>query len=166
MRPVTFIHSDDDIYRGVKQESSLFAIRQNGDDGNPLFESLVFDEAYYMKFKELFYEAQSEVTQIFSAYLKFEEVDYSYFEPQNVTNPNNIKYAVTLEMPDTFVVQMVKPIDSKIREFFIAYICYRWLETKIPTAAKEYYGRAEECKDRIRSMLEHRTKKRIKGRWF
>lgn len=58
---LTFIYSHDDIFGSVKQESSLHSIRQTDKDGNPMFETLVFDEAYLIKFRELFFNAQAQI---------------------------------------------------------------------------------------------------------
>ena len=50
--PYTFTR--DHILEAVKQESSLYAERKITEEGENLFEQLVFDDEYYRKFRELF----------------------------------------------------------------------------------------------------------------
>ncbi len=52
---------------------------------------------------------------------------------------------------------MIKPIDIKIKQFIIAYIMYRWFETKVPELAATYFERAMEVKGEAKELLERRT---------
>ena len=153
--PLTFIYSHDSVFQGVKQEASLYAKDKTDKDGNPLFENLVFDEAYLTKFRELFFDAQAEITPALSAYMKDIPVDPMYFETQDFSKDRD--YIFHLLMPSDFNRHMTKPIDIKIKQFIIAYILYRWLETKVPTDASIYMERAAITKDEAKELLERRT---------
>jgi len=162
---LSFIFSHDDIFRGVKQETSLLAIRQRDEEGYTLFEELVFDEAYEIKFRELFYDAQVRVTETVSAYLKGLPVQREYFETQDFSK--NRDYSFSLEMPDDFVPAMYRPVDVRITEFLVAFIVYRWLETKLPSHAALFLARAQETLSKAQVLLDRRIHPvRLKGRWI
>ena len=155
MKPITFIYSHDNIFQGVKQEASQLAIRKADKDGNSLFEQMVFDEAYLIKFRELFFDAQAEVTPALSAYMKDIAVEPEYFEPQDFTQ--NRDYTFSLLMPDDFNFHLVRPIDIRLKQFLISYIMYRWLETKMPNDAATFFDRAGKTLADVRSSLNVRV---------
>jgi len=155
MKPVTFIYSHDNIFQGVKQEASHLAIRKADKDGNSLFEQMVFDEAYLPKFRELFFDAQAEVTPALSAYMKEIPVEPEYFETQDFSK--NRDYTFSLIMPDDFNFHLVKPVDIKIRQFLISYIMYRWLETKLPGDAATFFERAGKVLTEVKALLSVRV---------
>ena len=161
MRPLIFIYSHDAIFLAVNQESSYLAERRFDDTGEGLFEQLVFDEEYLVKFRELFLDAQSEVTPALSAYLKEVPVEPEYFEMQDFSP--DLDYTFTLLMPDDWNFHLFKPVDIKIKQYLVAYIMYRWLETKLPEEAVVYLERATRLLEEIRSLLEKRT--RVRRRW-
>ena len=72
---VPYIFSHSSIAEAVKQESSLYAERKQTAEGDTLFEELVFDEEYYRKFRELFFDAQAMVIDRFGAYMQYETDD-------------------------------------------------------------------------------------------
>ena len=156
MKPLIFIFPHDIIFQGVKQESSQLAIRKSDKEGNPLFEQIVFDEAYLPKFRELFFDAQAEVTPAVSRYMRDVPVESEYFEYQDFSK--NRDYTFVLAMPDDFNMHIGKPVDIKIRQFLIAYIMYRWLETKLPDEANVYMERANAVLQEAKGLLERRTK--------
>lgn len=153
--PITFIYSHDNIFQGVKQESSLYAKNKVDKDGNSLFDNLVFDEAYLTKFREYFFDAQAEITPTVSAYMKDIPTEPAYYEFQDFTKDRD--YVFHLLMPEDFDKHMTHSIDIKIRQFMIAYIMYRWLETKLSSDAEIYLGRAEKVKGEAKELLERRT---------
>lgn len=165
MKPITFIYSHDNIFQGVKQESSLLAVRKTDKDGNGMFEQLVFDEAYETKFRELFFDAQSKVTAAVSAYLREIPVDPEYFETQDFTK--NRDYSFYLIMPDNFNFHLVRSIDIDLKQFLISYILYRWLETKLPNDAAMFFDRASTALAEARSHLNVRVGRitRWSGLW-
>ncbi|MCL2650322.1 MAG: hypothetical protein FWD60_04745 [Candidatus Azobacteroides sp.] len=165
MNPLMFIYSHDNIFASVKQEASLLAIRRTDADGNNLFEQLVFDEAYLILFRQLFFEAQAEVTVAFSGYMKDVPTEADYFETQDFFE--NRDYVFYLVMPDDWNFHLFKPVDIKVKEYLIAYIMYRWLETKLPQEAATYLQRATAVLDDSRNLLEKRIKimRRVTGFW-
>lgn len=156
MKPLIFIFSHDSIFQGVKQESSQLAIRRSDKDGNPLFEQIVFDEAYFPKFRELFFDAQAEITSAISRYMRDIPAESEYFEAQNFLE--NRDYDFNLLMPDDFNMHMVKPVNIKIKQFIVAYIMYRWLETKLPDESIIYKERADSVLLSAKGLLERRTR--------
>jgi hypothetical protein len=56
-------------------------------------------------------------------------------------------------------------LDTKVRQFLIAYIMYRWLETKVPQDAAIYAERAERLKDGVRDLLTVIPDRRPHGYW-
>ena len=156
MKPLIFIFSHDNIFLGVKEESSYLAERKYDQNDNTLFEELVFDEEYLTKFRELFFDAQAEVTPAVSAYMKELPLNPGYFETQDFSEDRD--YVISLVMPDDFNAHMAKPIDIKIKQFLIAYIMYRWLETKLPEEAATYLQRATRVLSEAKALLEKRTK--------
>lgn len=154
MEPLIFIYTHDDIFEGVKQESSQLGVRQRDESGS-LFDRLVFDEAYFSKFRELFFDAQSEVAPVVSRYAEEIEANSACFETQDFST--NRDYMFTLFMPDRFMMSMKRPVYICIRQFFIAYILYRWLETKLPDVSSIYLVRANETLLRVKALLEMRS---------
>ena len=164
MKPLVFMFSHDNIFAGVKQETSLLAERKFDEDNNSLFEELVFDEEYLIKFRELFFDAQAEVTPALSAYMRDIPVEGGYFEEQDFSSDRD--YIFNLLMPDDWNFHLVKPVDIKIRQFLIAYIVYRWLETKLPQEALIYQQRAKDVLQDAKVLLDKRTRPIRREHWF
>jgi hypothetical protein len=167
-----FIYSSDLIFQDVKQEASHLAVRKRDREGISLdgeggsyFEMFVFDEAYTVKFRELFLDARAEVTSAVSAYLKSVPVFPEYLEEEDFHKDRDFTFE--LAMPDDFNFHMFKPLNIKIRQYLIAYIMYRWLETKLPEEASVYLERASHVLDDIKKLLNQRTKplRRWHGYW-
>jgi len=164
MKPITFQFSHDNIFASVKQEASHLAVRKYDANEDSLFDTLVFDEGYLIKFREVFFEAQGEITPALSAYMQDVPVRSENFEEKDFTRDRD--YYVTLLMPDDWNFHLVKPLDSKIKEFIVAYIMYRWLETKLPDVSIVYLQRATVLLDSIKKMLNSAHPiRRIHGYW-
>jgi hypothetical protein len=172
MIPLIFIYSHDDILQDVKQESSHLALRKRdmegfSDDkeGTNYFGLIVFDEAYLGKFRELFFDAQAEVTAAVSGHTKEVPCPPGFLELHNFRKDRD--YILKLAMPDDFNKHLVKPVDIMIRQFIVAYIMYRWLETKLLEEAVVYRGRADEVKEAIKKLLDTSTRpvRRWHGYW-
>ena len=165
MKPLSLIYTHDNIFNGVKMESSLLAERRADTQGNSMFDQLVFDEEYLILFRQLFFDAQSELIPTLSAYIKAMPDEPGYFETQDFAH--NRDCILTLLMPDSFMHEMGKVTDIKIKQFIISYIMYRWLETKLTDEAAIYLNRSHACLSDIKGLLEKRTKPvRRKARWF
>ena len=156
MNPLVFIYSHDQVFTEVKRESSLLAERKFDQKGDSLFEQVVFDEEYLGLFRQLFFEAQAEVTVTLSAYMKDVPVEADYFETQDFSKDRD--YVFYLAMPEDWNYHLYKPVDVKVKEFLVAYIMYRWLETKLPEEAQVYFMRATSVLADAKNMLEKRTK--------
>ncbi|MDR0713710.1 MAG: hypothetical protein LBF89_05570 [Bacteroidales bacterium] len=165
MKPLIFIYPHDDVFQDVKQESSLLAERINDKEGNSLFESIVFDEEYLTLFRKLFSDARSYVTPALSAYIKEIPAETEFYEARDFTKARN--YELILAMPDDFNFHLAKPADAKIRQFLIAYILYRWLETKLPEQAASYLARADKILSEVKNLLDNRINpiRRYHGYW-
>ena len=151
MISIVYIYPHDDVFQAVKQESAHFAERKADSENHSIFESLVFDEEYLIKFREFFFEAQAEITPVFSAYICDERGDSGYFEGKDFSKDRD--YELYLSMPDSFIPSMEQPIGIKINEFIVAYIMFRWLETKSPVDASFYVQRATELFDDIQKLI-------------
>jgi hypothetical protein len=70
-------------------------------------------------------------------------------------------------MPDDFNFHLSKPVDAKIRQFMVAYIIYRWLETKLPEQAITCLARAENIISDVKRLLNSRIRpiQRWHGYW-
>lgn len=152
---VPYVFSHDNIAEAMKQESSLYAERKLTEEGNSLFDELVFDEEYYRKFRELFFDAQAMVMDRFSAYMQYESDESYLFEESDYTIDRD--FAFTLLMPDDYNKFYNKQVSIKTREFLIAYIMYRWLETKSVQEAMIYKNRADISLMDARAYLEKRV---------
>lgn len=125
LNTVTIVHSHDDILKAVKQESSLFAL-QRANDENKLFDTLILDEDNDILFRRLFFDAQINVTTACMAYIRIDVPTYN--ELQDFSKSRD--FVLQLTMPPTFSNQIIPALGIKIKEHLIAYIMYRWLETK------------------------------------
>ena len=159
---LNIVQTHDEIFKGVKQESSLLAERRTDQQGTPTFEELVFDEEYLILFRDLFFDARSNVESACSAY--FYTQDNAVFESQNFEAEKD--FVLQLEIKD-FLQQMANNVGMKMKAYLVAYIVYRWLETKLPQEAATYYARAETHLQDMKRYMEMRTMRRkIKGNWL
>jgi hypothetical protein len=157
---VPYVFSHDNIAEAMKQESSLYAERKLTEEGNSLFDELVFDEEYYRKFRELFFEAQAEVIDRYSPYMEH-AVEGGYFDEEYLFQEGKTNmeedFTFTLHMPPDYNQFYNKQVSIKTREFLIAYIMYRWLETKSVQEAMIYKNRADISLMDARAYLEKRV---------
>ena len=158
---LTLIQTHDDIFKGVKMESSYLAERKVDGQGSPTFEDFVFDEEYLILFRSLFFDARANVTSATVAYVKGMAPDAFYFDGQNFDTEKD--FVLQLTMPDNFVQQMNNSVNIKMKEYLVCFIMYRWLETK-SNEATTYLQRAEICLQDMKRYLEMRTTpRRIRG---
>lgn len=159
---LTIIQTHDEIFKGVKQESSLLAARLSEAPGTPTFENIVFDEERLILFRDLFFDGRSNVESACSAYFMVQ--DDTYFDSQNFDSQKD--FILQLEITD-FLQQMANNVNMKMKYYLIAYVMYRWLETKLPNEAATYYARAETHLQDMKRYLEMRTMRRkIKQNWL
>jgi hypothetical protein len=156
MKPIIYTYSHDNIFAGVKQEASLFAERQfNKQTGESLFEEVVFDEEYLRWFRPAFFEAQADVSVVLSAYMKNIPEYPEIHESQDFRDCPD--YLIAISMPESWNFHLYKPLDSKIKEYLVAKIMFRWLETKAPDFAFIYKQRSDAVLDEISGILNIRT---------
>jgi hypothetical protein len=161
---LTLIQTHDDILKGVKMESSYLAKRKSDAQGNDLLDILVFDEEYLVLFRSLFFSTRSKLTSACSAYLKLPD-DPAYFDSQDFSTEKD--YVIQLFMPSTFLMPIRESIAIEMKDYIIAYIMYRWLETKLPNEAGIYKVRSNEHLDELKKYLGMRTKPTIRrGQYF
>ena len=153
--PYTFTR--DHILEAVKQESSLYAERKITEEGVNLFEQLVFDDEYYRKFRELFFDAQAKVMDRYGAYMQYvpETDEQYYFEEADFSIDRDFSFS--LLMPCDYNQFYNKQVSIKTREFLVSYIMYRWLETKAPQDAALFMHRADNSLMDGRAYLEKRV---------
>jgi hypothetical protein len=165
MNPLIFIYPHDDIFQDVKQETSYLAERMSDSEGNSLFESLVFDEEYLPLFRRLFFDARSCVTSALSTYMRDIPASGDYDEAQDFTDDRN--YELILLMPEDFNFHLAGAMDAQIRQFLVAYIMYRWLETKLSEHAPVYLERADRVISDIKCMADSKIHpiRRWHGYW-
>jgi hypothetical protein len=140
------------VFAAVKQEASLYSIRQKNKEGESMFESLVFDEAYLIKFRELFFNAQAQITPILAAYKK--DDGSGFFERKDFSK--NRDFTCHLCMPENFNEHMARPLEDHIFNFLKDWIMYKWLETKATDTAAIFAANCEGYKSDIRTALNSR----------
>src|ERR1035437_1809609 len=150
---LTYIHTFDDIQKGVKEESSILARDKDN------FEMIVFDEERLTLFRALFLDARANVTSACAAYMK-DQVDYSIFEQNNYDTDRD--FVIQLSV-DGFITAMNDSVDIKMKAYLIAYIVYRWLETKLPEIASIYLTRSNTVLQDMKRFLEMRKHRRIRA---
>lgn len=149
-----FKFTKDEIFEAVKTESSLFAKRQFTEKGEPLFDDVVFDEEYneiIPLFRKLFFEAQATILSIIPDSM-LTDADSNFIsetEEEDFLFYLNIKS----EREKRYNPAYLKVITIKIEEALIAYIMYRWLETKMPNFAKIYIERYTIAMAEVRKNL-------------
>lgn len=153
---IPFVFSHDNIFQSVKQESSHLAERRFDEQGNTLFEQLVFDEEYLIKYREVFFEARAEIIKVVAAYTKDISFETRYFEERYFDRDRD--FYLTITMLDDYNKSVTQAVDIKIKQFLVAYIMYRWLETKLPNEASIYQLRAQTQLEDLRTLLSMRTK--------
>jgi len=159
---LTIVQTHDEIFKGVKQESSLLAVRLHEAPGTPIFEEIVFDEDRLILFRDLFFDARSNVESACSAY--FCAQDDVVFDSQDFSLDKD--FTLQLHIHD-FLQQMANNVSMKMKYYLIAYVMYRWLETKLPNEAATYYARAETHLQDMKRYLEMRTiRRKIKQNWL
>lgn len=156
MRPLLFVYSHDHIFQAVKQESSLHAERKENKDGDSLFEQLVFDEEYLTKFRELFFDAQSEIALLLSAYMRDVPASGECVDLQDFSDSKD--YIVLLAMPCSWNYHLTNPLKVKIKQCLVAYIMYRWLETKIPDEAAVFKTRFDFEANEVKKIINVRVR--------
>ena len=150
---LTYIQTFDDIQKGVKEESSILARDKDN------FEMIVFDEERLTLFRALFLDARANVTSACSAYMK-DQVDYSVFEQNNYDTDRD--FVIQLSV-DGFITAMNDSVDIKMKAYLIAYIMYRWSETKLPEIASIYLTRSNTVLQDMKRFLEMRKHRRIRA---
>ena len=150
----TYVVCFGEMQQRVKAESSQIAVRGFDDEGGSLFESLVFDEAYEVLFREYFYGAEGEITRFLSAYLKNMPAVSSLVDTSEAGSED---FIAQLVMPSGFNNAFAKAVGINIEGFFKAYILYRWFVDKLPERAEVFQATYMDLGSRICADLNKRS---------
>lgn len=154
--PLVFDYKRDVILDAVMLETSLLSNSIRDAAGNARLELVMDDDfAAGVKFRELFFDAQSEVMRVVQAYTRDVSALDIYRDSDDFSDENDFFF--TLMMPPGFNLNMAKPLNQKIREYIVAYICYRWLELRDAECAAVYFSRLERAIQAIGVLLGSRT---------
>lgn len=163
---LTMIHSHDDIFKSVKEETTYLAERTFDNEGSALFEKVVFDEEYLTLFRDLFLEGQANIDRVIMPYIReMRQEDEGAFDNQNFDEDRD--YIRYMKMPYGFPSTASKPLSVNMKSYLVAYVIYRWLETKLPNEAIIHQKRADAYLDGIKHFIESRDYvMRTKGQLF
>jgi hypothetical protein len=132
----------------VKNESSQLAARSFDKDGKPLFDKLVFDEAYMINFRRLFLNAQSEIMLLLPDRLIKTPSD-DWFDENNFNDDKDFVFFFLVNSN----THLFKMLDIKIQEYIDNSIMYQWLQTKHPDIAVVYAQNMVQLKDDIKRFV-------------
>lgn len=155
---ITFVHSHDTIQRYVHQETSYLAKRRFRENTQgeaiEMMDELVMDSEHDYLFRRLFQEAKSEIIFVIKpAFIADTPTDLKSVFAEYPDYRRDRDFALYLDVPNTFPVQYHKSIDTKIQQYLIDYILWRWLETKAPEEAATFKARLEKLVLEINNLL-------------
>lgn len=153
---ITGVVTFKEMQQLVKEETSNIAVREFDKDGDSMFESLVFDEAYESLFRTYFQTAQSSLMEYISGYAKDKPFPSYIFE----TGRSKLKaddYVLYLSMPCSFPDSMAKSVCINIEVYLKSWIIYEWYKTKLPEKANIFLMECERLGRLIRGQLNERS---------
>ena len=156
MQLINLIFQHDVLFQAVKQEASQLAARRSNENGETLFDLLVFDEGYLSRFRELFFNARAELGIILSPYQKDIPAATGFFERKDFSKDRD--YTVSIGVNDDFNMHLSRVIEDYIYTFLKDHIMYKWLETKSPRDAETFLYSKENYKQKIKNTLETGSK--------
>lgn len=160
-----FKYSSEGIMKAVKRESSYIGVRRFSEDGVVLLDDIVYDEAYEIQFRDHFLAARGNVVEATLAYGKSIDEGHDFFEIDDMYDKND--FNLFLDLPANFAYGMAGPLTSRIKDYLVAYILYRWLETKLPQEAQVHLERSIAYLQDVKRYCEMRTeRKRRVGRYY
>ena len=149
-----FVFTKDEIFEALKTESSLFAIRQFPDAADPLYEQVLFDEQYsdvVPLFRQLFFEAQAEIISVVPDSM-LNSTECAFID-EFAADDFMFKLSFTKGHEKRYNKAYFKAVSIKVKEALVAYIMYRWLETKMPEYANIYKGRYDVVLGHVRRNI-------------
>lgn len=158
---IYFVQTHDTIKRYVHEETSYIAertFRENTQgEAIEMLDELVMDEEYDHLFRRLFAEAKSDVIYSISPiYLAETPTDLSSVFLEYHDFRADRDFSLWLDVPTTFPMQYKKTIDTKIQQYIIYYIMWKWLDTKMPEIAVTYKIDIDRLKLEINNLLRRR----------
>lgn len=150
-----FTSTQEEIQKAVAMESSILGVRTKDNNGDTMLDELVLDQAYELFLRQYFLDARSRLIMDFQAYTKNIDPGTVYFDSEDATSYTDFVFAV--DLPETFNKNMLIPITTNIKEFIVAYIMYRWLETKMPNIAGVYKSRTDAIVEVLKTLFNART---------
>lgn len=150
-----FTSTQEEIQKAVARESSILGVRTKDNNGDTMLDEIVFDEEYQLSLRDYFLDARGRLIMDFQAYTKNVDPGEVYFDSEDADSYKDFVFAV--DLPETFNKNMLVPITTNIKEFIVAYIMYRWLETKMPNIAGVYKLRTDAIIGVLKSLFNART---------
>ena len=154
---ITYLFNKEYIKQAVIQETSYVAERQQNlelpqhkDGRNNLFEQLfIFDDHQQTLFDRYFDEAYSKlIGHVPTGYLRDAEQIEDYKDGDKVLFLSIESYPLSFK--DALKVEMDK--------FIIEYIIWRWLASKLPKIAGEFYESMQTSLESVSSLMMRRTR--------
>jgi hypothetical protein len=154
-----FRHTSDSIQQAVKRETSYIAERTED------FEKIVYDEEYFMQFRDDFLQARANIIEETLAYSKNLDLETTYFDSTDYDMEKD--FVLILEFPDNQTKQIFQPMTVRMREYIVNHIVAKWLDTKLPQLAEMYHQRASENLLKVKRYCEMRREPlRRSGSYF
>ena len=152
-----FVFSEESISRAVEEETTRAGKLARDNEGQSLLDDAVMDEEQAILFRRLFLETRAETLLFLSPWMiNAREGD---FDANNFDDERD--FSVVL---DTTGRDMAMIVDAKVREFIVAYIAYRWMETRLPGSASVVLARAATARETaVRAMSKWRRPVKITG---
>ena len=151
-------YSHDDIQRAVEEETALLGERRwyETKDGERIerLGELVMDGEYDNLFRRYFDDACGQVTLMMPRKLirhTVTDLKPGILEGQHIGKDRD--FFLEIILPITFPVQYRGGVNALIGSFLVDYICWRWLETKLPEESQTYAARAKESEEQIKKLL-------------
>ena len=151
---IFFVITKDMLAKAVELETSLLAERRRDASGEEMLADLVMHDDYDVLFKRLMNDAKAEIiNNISSNYMIDTPTDLEAVYTEFPDFRQDRDFNLWLNMHADFLLQYRKSIETKMQQYMIDYICYRWLETKSPNDAATYFSRLDGTLADIRQML-------------
>lgn len=155
MKILDIFISAKEIQQRVEHETVLIAKQRTDQQGRPLYDQLVMDADSALLFRSCFREAATKAQDKCAAYTKNSPASNGE-DDANVMQADEDFYAI-LALPETFPLSVSCLIDQAVYNHLIAWVLFRWYETKLPAEAQIFRLRSEQNLSDLTSRLERRT---------
>lgn len=142
------------IFRQAQHETAEIAQRRTDQQGQTLYSQLVMDSDHTLLFRSYFREACANILTKCTPYIKYRP--FPNGENTDDVTGKDEDFFLTLSLPPTFPTTSASILHNTAYEHLISWVLYRWYETKLPTEATIFRQRAEQKRNEIASIIEHR----------